>query len=179
MEVVQPVGEVEAITVKYITRINGHEYTVDIIDDHHVSVDGVMFSVDFMPVGDQPVYSLVVNGESVEAHVYPNEDTWQVLFHGTLFTACVEDEREKRLRAALAGRVAEHEDFHLKAPMPGMVISIPVVDGQAIRKGDVLVVLESMKMQNELRSPRDGKVTRVRIKAGDRVEQKETMLSVV
>jgi len=165
--------------MKYVTAIDGHEYIVDIIDERHVSVDGVMYDVDFMPVGDQPVYSLVVNGTSVEAHVYPNEDLWQVLFRGTMFTATVEDEREKRLRAALAGRVAPHEDFHLKAPMPGMVVSIPVWEGQEIRKGEVLVVLESMKMQNELRSPRDGKVIRVRVKAGDRVEQKDTMLSVV
>jgi len=162
-----------------VTAIDGHEYIVDIIDEHHVSVDGVMYNVDFMPVGDQPVYSLVVNGTSVEAHVYPNEDLWQVLFRGRMFTASVEDEREKRLRAALAGRVRENEDYHLKAPMPGMVVSIPVQEGQEIRKGNVLVVLESMKMQNELRSPRDGKVIRVRVKAGDRVEQKETMLSVV
>ena len=97
----------------------------------------------------------------------------------TCYSATVEDEREKRLRAALGGRVAEHEDFHLKAPMPGMVISIPVDEGQTIHKGDVLAVLESMKMQNELRSPRDGKVIRVRIKPGERVEQKETILSVV
>lgn len=165
--------------MKYVTSIDGHEYVVDILDDRHVKIDGVTYNVDFMQVGDQPVYSLVVNGESVEAHVYPNEDVWQVLFRGTLFTACVEDEREKRLRASLAGKVAEHEDFHLKAPMPGMVVSIPVEDGQVIEKGDVLVVLESMKMQNELRSPRRGKVTRLRVKAGDRVEQKETMLSVV
>jgi biotin carboxyl carrier protein len=165
--------------MKYVTGIDGHEYVVDILDEHHVTVDGVTYNVDLMQVGDQPVYSLVVNGESVEAHVYPNEDLWQVLFRGTLFTACVEDEREKRLRAALAGRVAEHEDFHLKAPMPGMVVSIPVQDSQIVKKGDVLVILESMKMQNELRSPRDGKVTRMRVKVGDRVEQKETMLSVV
>ncbi len=165
--------------MKYVTSIDGHEYLVDIIDEHHVSVDGVTYNVDFMAVGNQPVYSLVVNGTSVEAHVYPNEDMWQVLFHGTLFTACVEDEREKRLRASLAGRVAEHEEYHLKAPMPGMVVSIPVQDGQAVKRGDVLVILESMKMQNELRSPRDGKVARVRVKSGDRVEQKDTMLSVV
>ena len=165
--------------MKYVTTIDEREYIVDIIDEHHVSVDGEVYQVDFMPVGDQPVYSLVVNGQSVDAHVYPNEDTWQVLFRGSLYTANVEDEREKRLRAALAGRVAEHEDFHLKAPMPGMVVSIPVMDGQLVEKGNVLVILESMKMQNELRSPRDGKVIRVRVKAGDRVEQKETMLSVV
>ncbi len=165
--------------MKYVTSIEGREYIVDIIDEHHVSVDGVTYQVDFMPVGDQPVYSLVVDGHSIDAHVYPDEDTWQVLFHGELFTASVEDEREKRLRASLAGKVAEHEDFHLKAPMPGMVVSIPVLEGQAVQRDDVLVVLESMKMQNELRSPRAGKVTRLRVKAGDRVEQKETMLSVV
>ena len=165
--------------MKYVTTIAEREYIVDIIDDHHVSVDGEVYQVDFMPVGDQPVYSLVVNGESVDAHVYPNEDTWQVLFRGSLFTVSVEDEREKRLRAALAGKVAEHEDFHLKAPMPGMVVSVPVTEGQMIQKGNVLVILESMKMQNELRSPRDGKVVRLRVKIGDRVEQRETMLSVV
>jgi biotin carboxyl carrier protein len=165
--------------MKYVTSIDGHEYIVDILDEHNIIVDGVTYNVDFMKVGDQPVYSLVVNGESVEAHVYPNEDLWQVMFRGTLFTACVEDEREKRLRASLAGRVAEHEDFHLKAPMPGMVVSIPVQDGQTVKKGEVLAILESMKMQNELRSPRDGKVARLRVKVGDRVEQKDTMLSVV
>ena len=165
--------------MKYVTTIDGREYIVDILDEHRVSVDGVTYQMDFMPIGDQPVYSLVVDGQSFDAHVYPNEDTWQVLFHGTRFTASVEDEREKRLRAALAGRVAEHEDYHLKAPMPGMVVSIPVQEGQMIQKGEVLVVLESMKMQNELRSPRDGKVTRLRVKIGDRVELKETMLSVV
>jgi biotin carboxyl carrier protein len=176
---VEPVGKTEEIGMKYVTTIDGREYLIDIQDEHQVSVDGVVHQVDFMPVGDQQVYSLIVNGISVDANVYLNDDTWQVLFQGSLYSANVEDEREKRLRAALGGRVAEHEDFHLKAPMPGMVISIPVNEGQTIHKGDVLVVLESMKMQNELRSPRDGKVIRVRIKPGERVEQKETILSVV
>jgi biotin carboxyl carrier protein len=175
----EPMGEIEEIAMKYVTSLKGREYFVDILDDHRVSVDGEIYQVDFMPVGDQQVYSLVVNGKSVDAHVYPNEDTWQVIFQGNLFSATVEDEREKRLRAALGGKVAEHEDFHLKAPMPGMVISIPVCEGQMIQKGDVLAVLESMKMQNELRSPRNGKVIRLRVKPGDRVEYKETMLSVV
>jgi biotin carboxyl carrier protein len=165
--------------MKYITTIDSHEYLVDIIDDHQVSVDGVVYQVDFMPVGNQQVYSLVVDGKSVDANVFVNEDRWHVLFQGTLYSAKVEDEREKRLRAAMGGRVAAHQDFYLKAPMPGMVISIPVKEGQNVQKGDVLAVLESMKMQNELRSPRDGKVTRLRVKPGDRVEQRETMLSVV
>jgi biotin carboxyl carrier protein len=176
---VKSLGEAKEIAMKYVTTIDGREYLIDILDEHQVSVDGVLHQIDFMPVGDQQVYSLVVNGKSVDANVYLNDDTWQVLFQGNLYSATVEDEREKRLRAALGGRVADHEDFHLKAPMPGMVISIPVEEGQTIQKGEVLAVLESMKMQNELRSPRDGRVIRVRIKPGDRVEQKETILSVV
>ncbi len=63
--------------------------------------------------------------------------------------------------------------------MPGLVVAIPVSEGQAVNKGDVLVVLESMKMQNELKSPRSGTISRQRVKIGDSVELKQTLLSVV
>jgi len=165
--------------MKYITSIDGHEYTIEILDEHRVIVDGKELNIDLESVGGQPIYSLLVNGESYEVHVYPAEEGWQVLVHGSLYPAKVEDEREKRLRAALGGRVLERGEFHLKAPMPGMVISIPVVDGQKVEKGDVLLVLESMKMQNELKSPRPGTVSRIRVKPGDSVEQKQTLLSVI
>ena len=165
--------------MKYVTTIHSREYTVEILDDHHLSVDGVMYEIDFVPVSDQPVYSLIVNGESYDAHVYTDEEVWQVLFQGHNYTAQVEDERERRLRAALSDAAAEQDEFHLKAPMPGMVISVPVQPGLAVKKGDVLLILESMKMQNELRSPRDGTVGRVRVAAGDRVEKKDTLLSVL
>jgi len=59
------------------------------------------------------------------------------------------------------------------------VVAIPIEEGQAIKKGQVLLILESMKMQNELKSPRDGMVGRVRVKAGETVEQKQTLLSVM
>lgn len=165
--------------MKYVTTIDEHEYLIDIIDEHHVSIDGVTYEVDFSPVGDQPVYSLLLDGKSYDAHVYLDEDTWQVMCHGAMYSAQVEDEREKRLRAAMGGGVSGQEDFHLRAPMPGLVVSVPVHEGQAVEKGDVLLILESMKMQNELRSPRAGTISRLRVGPGDRVEQKETMLSVV
>ena len=165
--------------MKYVTTVEGKEFTIEILDEHHVIVDGTPYEIDFVPVGNQPVFSLLVNGESYDAHVYPEENLWQIMFQGGVYSALVEDEREKRLRAALGGGVAEHEEYHLKAPMPGLVVAVPVGEGQAIQKGEVLLILESMKMQNELKSPRAGTVARLRVKPGDRVEQKETMLSVV
>ena len=81
--------------------------------------------------------------------------------------------------APARGGVAEHGEFHLKAPMPGLVVAIPVSEGQTVSKGDVLLMLESMKMQNELKAPRAGTIARMRVKVGDSVELKQTLLSVV
>ena len=165
--------------MRYVTTIDGHEYLVEILDEHHILIDEIPYEVDFDSVSDQPVYSLLVDGKSFEAHVYPSEEGWQVMLYGILYPTQVEDERERRLRASLGSRVAPQGEFHLRAPMPGLVVSIPVDEGQAVQKGDVLLVLESMKMQNELKSPRDGTVARLRVETGDSVEQRQTLMSVV
>ena len=57
-------------------------------------------------------------------------------------------------------------------------MSVLVEEGQNVEKGQVMLILESMKMQNELKAPRDGVVGRVRVKAGESVEQKQSMLSL-
>src|SRR6266487_1464750 len=165
--------------MRYITTVEGRQFLVEIIDEKHVSVDGKVYEVDFESVSDQPVYSLIVDGKSHEAYAAQGEDNWQVLLRGRLYPVMVEDEREKRLRSAVGGGVAESGEFLLRAPMPGLVVAIPIEEGQAIKKGQVLLILESMKMQNELKSPRDGMVGRVRVKAGETVEQKQTLLSVM
>ena len=165
--------------MSYITTIGDQEFTVEIVDEKHVIVNGTTYHVDFNSIAGQPVYSLLVDGKSYEAYVYPAEDAWQVLFKGRSFTVMVQDEREKRLRETSGVGVGERKEYHLKAPMPGLVVSVPVSEGQDVEEGDVLIVLELMKMQNELKSPRTGKVARLRISEGANVEQNETMLSVV
>lgn len=165
--------------MRYITTVEGKQFLVEIIDEKHISVDGMVYEVDFESVSGQPVYSLIVNGQSHEAYAAQDEDNWQVLLRGRLYPITVEDEREKRLRSAAGGGVAETGEFHLKAPMPGLVVAIPVTEGQAIQKGEVLLILESMKMQNELKAPRDGTLGRVRVRVGETVEQKQTLLSVM
>jgi biotin carboxyl carrier protein len=165
--------------MKYITTIDDKEFTVEIIDAKHVSVNGKILDVDFESINGQPVYSLLIDGKSYEGYVYPDENNWQVLLRGRLYEACVEDEREKRLRAAAGGGVAEGGEYHLKSPMPGMVVAILVTEGQVVKKGQVLLILESMKMQNELKSPKDGTVSRIRVKAGEAAEQKQALLSVI
>ena len=165
--------------MKYITTISDREYTVEIVGDHQVYVDGVVYDVDFESISGQPVFSLLVNGDSHEAYIYPDEDQWEVHLQGIQYRVIVEDEREKRLRSSFGSGPEQSGEYYLKAPMPGLVISILVSEGQEISQGDVLVILESMKMQNELKSPRDGIVSRVRVDEGDSVDRKQTLLSVI
>ena len=165
--------------MKYVTTVNGKEYLVEIVDEKHISINGKIVEVDFESVSGQPVYSLIVDGKSHESYVQQGEDNWQVLLRGRLYPVTVEDEREKRLRAAAGSGVAESGEFLLKAPMPGLVVTSLVEEGQEIKKGQVILILESMKMQNELKAPRDGTIGRIRVKAGESVEQRQTLLSVM
>lgn len=164
--------------MKYVTTIGERAFTVEVLDKGHVSVNGKVMDVDFETISGQPVYSLVLDGKSYEAYVYEGEDELQVLLLGQQYPVTVEDEREKRLKGAAGGALAETGEFQLKAPMPGLVVAVTVQETQSVKKGEVLLILESMKMQNELKAPRAGKVGRVRVQAGDSVEQRQVLLTV-
>jgi biotin carboxyl carrier protein len=165
--------------MKYITTVNGKEFEIEIVDERHIRIGGRLLTVDFESVSGQPVFYLILDGKSFVSFVYQGDEDSEVLLRGRQFQVRVEDEREKRLKAAAGGGVAEGGEFHLKAPMPGLVVAIPVSEGQEIKKGQVLLILESMKMQNELKAPRDGVIDRIRVKTGESVEQKQTMLSIL
>lgn len=164
--------------MKYITTIEDKQFEIEVVDDRHVRIGGRLLEVNFESVSGQPVYSLILDGKSYESYVYSGDEDWQVLLRGRQFQVKVEDEREKRLKAAAGGGTAEGGEFHLKAPMPGLVVAIPIAEGQEVQKGQVLVILESMKMQNELKSPRDGVVSHIKVKAGESVEQKQVLLNL-
>jgi biotin carboxyl carrier protein len=164
--------------MRYITTVDTKTFTVEILDDHRISVDGKEFQVDFTMIGDQPVYSLIINGSSVEAHAVPQDEQWNILLRGKMYEARVEDERTKHARAIPGASTAETAEYFLKAPMPGLVVSIPVEAGQRVEKDATLIVLESMKMQNDLRSPRAGMIREVRVQTGQAVDQKQILVVV-
>ena len=64
------------------------------------------------------------------------------------------------------------------APMPGTIVSVNVSDGQSVKKGDVLVVLEAMKMENEIKAPNDGTVTSVAVSKGESVDTGATLVTI-
>lgn len=164
--------------MKYVTTIDNQEFEIEVIDERHIRIGERLLQVDFESVSGQPVFSLILDGKSYESFVYQGDEDWEVLIRGRQYQVKIEDEREKRLKAAAGGSVAEGGEFHLKAPMPGLVVAVLINEGEKVKKGQVMLILESMKMQNELKAPRDGVMGKVRVKAGESVEQKQTLLSV-
>jgi biotin carboxyl carrier protein len=165
--------------MKYIAEVDNLEFPVEILDEHHIRFGKEILEVDLAAVSGQPLYSLIVNGESFEGYVYPDEQRWQVLLMGRSYSVNIEDEREKQLRASEADLTSLGREFTLKAPMPGLAVAVLVSEGQQVEKGQILVILESMKMQNELRAPFAGTVARLRIKPGISVQQKQILLNLV
>jgi len=164
--------------MKYVTTIDNKGFEIEVVDERHIRIGERLLEVDFESVSGQPVFSLILDGKSYESFVYQGEEDWEVLIRGRQYQVKVEDEREKRLKAAAGGGAAEGGEFHLKAPMPGLVVAVLIDEGQDVKKGQVMLILESMKMQNELKAPRDGIMGRVRVKAGESVEQRQTLLSI-
>lgn len=162
--------------MKYIATTGDRRFEIEIGSEREVTLDGRPVEVDFQSVGGQPVYSLILDGRSYEAYVYPAVDGIDVVLGGRLYHVVVEDERERRLRQASTARAVSAGDVHLRAPMPGLVVAVPVNQGQAVARGADLVILESMKMQNELKAPRAGTVTQIRVRPGDRVDQNQVLL---
>jgi biotin carboxyl carrier protein len=66
----------------------------------------------------------------------------------------------------------------VKAPMPGLVLRVMIEPGQAIQKGDTLLILEAMKMENVLKAPSDGIVSKILVSKGDKVEKNQVMVNM-
>jgi biotin carboxyl carrier protein len=162
--------------MKYITIIDGQEYQVELLEDGQVEINERVYQVDLQEVDGQRVFTVLVDGRSFEATLTSENDHLDVIIQGARYQAEVIDEHAMLLRQAGGESTGLTGDYKLEAPMPGLVIKVPLAVGDEVGEGDVLLILESMKMQNELRSPQAGVVKAVNVKAGDNVEKREVMI---
>jgi len=163
--------------MKYHTTVNEMEYEVELLEDGRVRVNDRIYQVDFSDIDGGQAFSLLVDGRSFEAFLTWDEEVGlQVVIHGIRYSAEVIDEHEKLLRQVSGDAGAATGVYELSAPMPGLVVKVPITVGDQVAKGDVLLILESMKMQNELKSPQAGVVTVVNVSDGDNVEKRDVMV---
>jgi len=161
--------------MKYITTVNGKEYTIEIDQEDQILVNGEEYAINFQQLPEGGTLSLIINNRSLEAIVDERDETHEVLIHGELYTVQVQDERTYRLAQARSSLVEDAGAMSINSPMPGLILDVLVAEGDHVRKGDQVVILESMKMENELRAGRDGQVSRIFVRPGDSVEKNQEL----
>lgn len=165
--------------MKYITTVNGVRFEVEIERDGSLLVNGERREVDFLPFGDSALYSIIMDNISHDLLVEERDGQYEVLTQGRLFTVDVQDERSQLLSMRRTGPQVDSGEISIKAPMPGLVVAIPIGEGHEVKAGQTVLVLESMKMQNELKAPRDGVVQRISVAEGQSVEQNKVLVTIV
>jgi acetyl/propionyl-CoA carboxylase alpha subunit len=133
-------------------------------DRAEAEVSGRRIRLDLQPRSDGSFVALFEGGRVLRARVFPGRHETRVRVRGREMVIGLFDPREE------VGGETETAAANVLAPMPGRVIEVKVARGDAVSKGDLLLILEAMKMQNEIRAEADGTVASVECEAGQAVE---------
>jgi acetyl/propionyl-CoA carboxylase alpha subunit len=139
--------------------------------------------IDFAPVHynastGEGLYSMIADGRSYELYVEPREEGFRLAVRGHRFDIRVLTEREWRLKKVAPRQTAHSGEVTITAPMPGLVKGVLVEAGDTVKKGQRLVVLEAMKMENDITSPADGKVAKLHVQPNTVVEGGKPLVSI-
>ncbi len=186
----------------YISSVNGDTHTVETGENtpqRVLTIDGVPVTIDWRKIAPLAAgvgtgekrqsavggrYSLIINGKSYEVFARrlnkPDEgesQTYEIHFAGQRFEVQVEDERTRSLSSAAASAHGSRE-ARVRAPMPGLVADIPLEPGAPVTRGQTVVILEAMKMENDLATPINGTIKEIRVSKGQTVNQGDVLVVV-
>lgn len=128
---------------------------------------------------DDYTYQVIDQANSHQLHVVKNDPethSMVIRLNGTKHTVNVKDKYESLLESLGMKIQTSGALNELKAPMPGLIVQIAVEEGEEVKKGDKLLVLEAMKMENIIKSPGDGIVKKIRVENGESVEKKQVLI---
>jgi biotin carboxyl carrier protein len=164
----------------FVTFPSGEEVPVEVshlpTGEVSVEVAGRRLSADALRVAG--CTSMSIDGHMVDLWMEGTPPGVGVIAHGHRFYAKVESERMRALSAALGAKGGGAAEGTVLSPMPGRVLKVLVAEGDVVEAGAALVVVEAMKMENELVSQRAGKVRKVHVAPGQNVESGAKLIEV-
>jgi biotin carboxyl carrier protein len=158
--------------VRYFVTVDEQTFEVE-LTSNGVRVNGQQLSAELTTVPGTPVRQLSVDGRSHAVHLAAAEGkgNWDFHLDGERFVATAIDERTQTIRGMTGASAKSHGPKPVKAPMPGLVVRIEVAAGQQVSAGMGVVIIEAMKMENELKAETAGVVKRVLVEPGAAVEK--------
>ncbi len=161
--------------MRFFVTIAGREIAVD-VDGDRVTLEGRTIHATLRHRPGTPLWQLTVDGRASEVVLQPHgRGRWTAGAGGELVEVEVVDERTRHIRS-LTGAERPAGGEVIRAPMPGLVVRIMVEAGDTVPAGAGVLVLEAMKMENELRAPAAGVVRVVRAEPGQAVEKGQPLV---
>lgn len=154
-----------------------HQFEVEVAEKV-LKVNGLELQVDSRDLSGTQKHLIYQNKSYNIELVERNEDGKAVVIkvNGTLYQVGIEDQYDELLKKLGMDSSSANKVLEIKAPMPGLVLNVVVTEGQEVNKGDSLLVLEAMKMENIIKSPTGGIVKKILIRKGDKVEKNQILL---
>jgi acetyl/propionyl-CoA carboxylase alpha subunit len=144
------------------------------------SIDGeTEKGIDLIEV-KQGIFHIIKDNKSYNAEVLKanhEEKNFVIRVNGNKYTVQLKDKYDDLLKELGIEGTSAKKVKELKAPMPGLVVDIRVNEGDEIKKGDALVVLQAMKMENILKSPADAIIKKIHVKKEDTIEKNQILIS--
>lgn len=164
--------------MKYYVQVGARAFEVDLTGDR-VTLDGQPVEAHLDAVVGTPLHHLLLGGASWTVAVEASQGgKWVLGAVGERREVTVEDERSRQIRALTGRKAAVAGGGVVRAPMPGLVVRLEVAVGDRVAAGAGLVVVEAMKMENELRAGAAGVVTAVHVQAGAVVEKGAALVTL-
>ncbi len=156
--------------MKYLAQVDGTTYEIEIANDGSITLDGASIEADLLQIDPLGLYSLIMNHRSHELVIEEQPRGYRVTLGSHTFQVDVADERQLRIESSRADVSAGDGDLPITAPIPGLVVKVLVEEGENVDINTPLVILEAMKMENEIRAPRAGVIRDISIEVGQSVE---------
>lgn len=161
--------------ITYRVEVDGTPLTVTLMPDGTLAMEGRTFRLDVSEIQGLSLYSLLVNDAYYEVLVDERGGTYYALVRGKVHRIQVHDEALHPSR----GRSATAEgEVVVRAPLCGLVAEICVGEGEPVAENQLVAILESMKMENEIRAPRAGSVRGIHVQAGAVVRDGDALLTI-
>ena len=165
---------------KILVRIGDREYDIIVnsdIESGIIYINGEESSYKLENLSASAA-SLLLNGKSNLFTIIPNEDGYTVGWSGGEVQVEIEDERARLMKKLLGGAATKRARKRVRAPMPGLVVKLLAEVGAEVKKGDPLIVVEAMKMENEITSPASGKISEINVTEEQVVEKDEVLITL-
>jgi biotin carboxyl carrier protein len=165
--------------MKYYVKVGENTLEVD-VDGETVTLDGKTVRARVESLAGTPLHLLSVGTEvyRVSSRRMEQKGQYDLSIHGYRLIVEALDERARTIRDLSGAPARPIGPVHLSAPMPGLIVRVNVKEGDQVRAGQGLVVMEAMKMENELRATANGIVKRIVISAGSAVEKGAVLLEM-